>query len=206
MWWQQHVFFLSLSGSLPYVWRHITVKKNVLSAFLNKTFTSFLCFIFKTFLEGSFICIRITHTTVFAYTSHGALAGTRNSSMGPPWRIDPTTRRTMSERSYHRSTSRSTTKDRSDDPSHHERTLLPQIYILLHHKGSIRRPVAPWANALTTDLHLAPTYCSPRWWPKLISSSCFQSCIFFVSACSLVTCLPKVCIYNCLRLFNVRAV
>ena len=33
------------------------------------------------------------------YTSRGALAGTRNSSMGPPWRIDPTTRRTMSERS-----------------------------------------------------------------------------------------------------------
>ena len=34
------------------------------------------------------------------YTSHGALAGTRNSSMGPPhepWRIDPTTHRTMSE-------------------------------------------------------------------------------------------------------------
>ena len=42
------------------------------------------------------------------YTSHGALAGTRNSSMGPP------------------------------------------------HEGSIRRPTAPWANALTTELHLAP--------------------------------------------------
>ena len=41
------------------------------------------------------------------YTSCGALAGTRNSSMGPPWRIDPTTHRTMSERSYHRATSRS---------------------------------------------------------------------------------------------------
>ena len=41
------------------------------------------------------------------YTSRGALAGTRNSSMGPPWRIDPTTHRTMSERSYHRATSRS---------------------------------------------------------------------------------------------------
>ena len=26
---------------------------------------------------------RITHTMVFWYTSHGALAGTRNSSMGP---------------------------------------------------------------------------------------------------------------------------
>ena len=38
----------------------------------------------------------------------GALAGTRNSSMGPP------------------------------------------------HEGSIRRPIAPWANALTTELHLAP--------------------------------------------------
>ena len=43
------------------------------------------------------------------YTSHGALAGTRNSSMGPP------------------------------------------------HEGSIRRPIAPWANALTTELHLAPS-------------------------------------------------
>ena len=42
------------------------------------------------------------------YTSRGALAGTRNSSMGPP------------------------------------------------HEGSIRGPIAPWANALTTELHLAP--------------------------------------------------
>ena len=41
------------------------------------------------------------------YTSCGALAGTRNSSMGPPWRIDLTTHRTMSERSYHGATSRS---------------------------------------------------------------------------------------------------
>ena len=47
---------------------------------------------------------RITHTTAFV-TSRGALAGTRNSSMGPPWRIDPTTHRTMSEHSYHRATS-----------------------------------------------------------------------------------------------------
>ena len=41
------------------------------------------------------------------YTSRGALAGTRNSSMGPSWRIDPTTHRTMSERPYHGATSRS---------------------------------------------------------------------------------------------------
>ena len=44
------------------------------------------------------------------YTSRGALAGTRNSSMGSP------------------------------------------------HEGSIRRPIAPWANALTTELHLAPRH------------------------------------------------
>ena len=43
------------------------------------------------------------------YTSRGALAGTRNSSMGPS------------------------------------------------HEGSIRQPIAPWANALTTELHLAPS-------------------------------------------------
>ena len=64
------------------------------------------------------------------YTSCGALAGMKNSSMGPPWRIDPMTHRTMSEHSYHGLTSRSrnekqinksTMRDRSDDPSHHER-------------------------------------------------------------------------------------
>ena len=41
------------------------------------------------------------------YTSRGALAETRNSSMGSP------------------------------------------------HEGSVRRPISPWANALTTELHLA---------------------------------------------------
>ena len=41
------------------------------------------------------------------YTSRGALAGTRNSSMGPSLRIDLTTHRILSERSYHRATSRS---------------------------------------------------------------------------------------------------
>ena len=39
------------------------------------------------------------------YTSHGALAGTRNSLMGTPWWIDLTTHRTMSKRSYHGATS-----------------------------------------------------------------------------------------------------
>ena len=41
------------------------------------------------------------------YTSRGALAGTRNSSMGRPHKmIDPKTHRTMSVRSYHGATSR----------------------------------------------------------------------------------------------------
>ena len=40
------------------------------------------------------------------YTSRGSLVGARNSSMGPPWRIDPMTHRTMSECSYQWATSR----------------------------------------------------------------------------------------------------
>ena len=48
---------------------------------------------------------RITHTTAFVV--RGALAGTRNRSMGPPWRIDPMTHHTRSERIYHGATSRS---------------------------------------------------------------------------------------------------
>ena len=47
--------------------------------------------------------------------SRGALAGTRNSSMRPTWRIDPTTHRTMSERSYHGATSRSSNSMNNTD-------------------------------------------------------------------------------------------
>ena len=38
-----------------------------------------------------------------------------------------------------------------------EHWLEREIPIWDHHEGSIRRPIAPWANALTTELHLAPT-------------------------------------------------
>ena len=67
---------------------------------------------------------RIAHTTVFCYTSRGALAGMRNNSMGPP------------------------------------------------HEGSIRRPIAPWANALTTELHLAPLNDWSYW--RLLNSAYFS--------------------------------
>ena len=66
------------------------------------------------------------------YTSRGALAGTRNSSMGSP------------------------------------------------HEGSIRRPIAPWANALTTELHIAPPRRRRR--KNITSTSRFlQPCIGIVS-------------------------
>ena len=110
---------------------------------------------------------------------HSYISLPRNSAMGPPWRIDLMTHHTMSECSYHRATSRSqeivqwsTMRDRSDDPSHHERMLLPQSYIslprnssMVHHEGSIQWPIAPWANALTTELHLAPKklFNGPPW-------------------------------------------
>ena len=61
--------------------------------------------------KGSFICTILQTGSTYhglCYTSHGTLAGTRNSSVGSP------------------------------------------------HEGSIRRPIAPRANALTTDIHLAP--------------------------------------------------
>ena len=44
-----------------------------------------------------------THHSL-CYTSHGALDGKRNSSMDPPWKINLTTHRTMSKRSYHGAT------------------------------------------------------------------------------------------------------
>ena len=60
--------------------------------------------------KGSFICIIPQtgwHIPRPLLHSRRSLAGTRNSSMSPPWRIDPTTHRVMSERSYHGATSRS---------------------------------------------------------------------------------------------------
>ena len=39
-----------------------------------------------------------------------------------------------------------------------EHWLEREIAQWVHHEGSIRRPIAPWANALTTELHLAPWY------------------------------------------------
>ena len=37
-----------------------------------------------------------------------------------------------------------------------EHTLVREIAQWVHHEGSIRRPIAPWANALTMELRLAP--------------------------------------------------
>ena len=37
-----------------------------------------------------------------------------------------------------------------------EHWLEREIAQWIHHEGSIRRPIAPWANTFTTELHLAP--------------------------------------------------
>ena len=100
------------------------------------------------------------------YTSRWALAGMRNSSMGPPWRIDPITHRTMSQHSYHRATSSGTVsasyrlnliteplwEELLANLSTHKYTvgkllvLVTQHTLWVHHEGSIRRPITPWAN------------------------------------------------------------
>ena len=73
-----------------------------------------------------------------------------NSSMGSPWRIDPTTHRTMSElpRSY---TSLLTCQNDNIGVS--------AIAQWDHHEGSIRRPIALWANATS------------RYWPARTTTS-----------------------------------
>ena len=67
------------------------------------------------------------------YTSRGALAGTRNSSMRSP------------------------------------------------HEGSIRWPITPWANALTTELHLARVAYKVVLWPRSIVNQAAR-CSSVVSA------------------------
>ena len=79
----------------------------------------------------------------------------RYSSMGPPWRIDPTTHRTMSERSYHGITEWMRYLWVCDDglvAGGHLSDGEQDIAQWVDHEGSIRRPIAPWANTLTTEL------------------------------------------------------
>ena len=57
------------------------------------------------------------------YTSRGTLAGTSNSSMGPPCRIDLMTHCTMSKRSYHGATSLS---------AMHQMPIMPLKYECVH--------------------------------------------------------------------------
>ena len=47
-----------------------------------------------------------------------------------------------------------------------EQWLWREIAKWVHHEGSIRRSIAPWADALTTKLHLAPVverFPAPHW-------------------------------------------
>ena len=90
------------------------------------------------------------------YTSRGALAGTRNGSMGPQWRVDPTTHRTMSERPYHGATFMCII---SQTGYHIPRLCYTSRGALAGTRNSsmgLPWRIAPWANALTTELHLAP--------------------------------------------------
>ena len=70
------------------------------------------------------------------YTSRESLAGTRNSSMGPP-------------------------KEGSDDPSHHERTLLPRSYISL---PVLKNAISPGSRPISSpfdDSNSQPVSSSP---------------------------------------------
>ena len=118
----------------------------------------------------------------FSYTSCGSLAGMSNSSMGPAWGIHP--RKEIIYLSMHWTHLwlygiEHIVKDHSVRenmgfsfqlaPSHSiaytpsfvtpvmEHWLEWEIAQRVQHEGSIGRPIAPWANALTREIHLAPT-------------------------------------------------
>ena len=106
------------------------------------------------------------------YTSRGALAGMRNSSM-KDWSDNPSYHeRTLLPRSYNYRTGRNVlfndalntfylwlygvrhmVKDHSDSEKGNPLPLHGPLFPI-NSKGSIRRPIAPWANALTTEQHL----------------------------------------------------
>ena len=119
---------------------------------------------------------------ILCYTSPGALAGMRNTSMGPPWRIDPTKHCTMSERFYHGAISRPPNtswrtwhnRDISYTVMHCQSHIYPlewEIAQRVCQKWLIWRPIATWVNALTMVLHL-PQWVHQVWliWRPIVPS------------------------------------
>ena len=119
------------------------------------------------------------------YTIHIALAGTRNRSMGPPWRIDLMTNCTMSRcstRELHFSTRYSDLQhscaneyericfmDNPIDRIVHTTTFITpavehwlewEIAQWVHHERSIWRPITLWMDALLHSYVLFLNHCS----------------------------------------------
>ena len=70
-----------------------------------------------------------------------------------------------------------------------EHWLEQEIAWWIHLEGSIRRPIAPWANALTTELHLAPCL-GMCWWSLKASVTQCWVCWTFTLLCSRLKRLP----------------
>ena len=106
-----------------------------------------------------------THTThSLCYSSCGAMAGTRNSSIGPPWRVDPTTHCTMSEHSYYRTTSRSCFLFSScywHNNVHHFQA------IIMHYYFNTRSEVDPGQGCIHSTYHLYVSH-SNHWTTELV--------------------------------------
>ena len=91
--------------------------------------------------------IDLTMHCTMSRCSHGRLAGM--SSMGPPWRIDLTIHCTMSRCSHGR--------------------LAGMRAQWVHHEGLIWWSIAPWADTLNTELHIAPQYRLKVIWTQYIA-------------------------------------
>ena len=95
--WRKEMFYLMMH-SPHFIYGYMVVKGHLDSERGNPLPPHGLLLLINS--KGSFICIIPQTYHSLCYTSRGALAGTRNSSMGPLWRIDPTTHRIMSVHSY----------------------------------------------------------------------------------------------------------
>ena len=98
------------------------------------------------------------------YSSCGALAGMRNSSIGPPWRIDPRTHCTMSEHFYYGATSHSCFLFSScywHNNVHHFQA------IIMHYYFNTRSEVDPGQGCIHSTYHLYVSH-SNHWTTELV--------------------------------------
>ena len=128
------------------------------------------------------------------HQSWSTLAGTRNSSIDPPWRIDSMAYRTMSERSYHGATSLASQKRIDPRPATHQAGTRPYFACM------VSLITFFWFGQCCARLssQCCRYICRGRCQINKINCEYIHECMYVCMMCVLCMC---ICMYVCIMYY-----